>query len=67
MPTYTAGARVSQAQYGPGTVIESDQYHTVIDFDEHGVRKFVTTMVELESTTVAAPVKAKRGVAKKQR
>ena len=59
MARYTVGARVSQDQYGPGTIIESNEHHTVIDFDEHGVRRFVTTMVKLESSTVAAPVKAK--------
>lgn len=66
MSKYKAGARVSQGQYGPGTVIESDQHHTVIDFDDHGVRKFVTMMVELESSTVAAPVKTKRRATRKR-
>ncbi len=60
MPRYSPGKRVSQAQYGPGTVVESNEHHTVIDFDEHGVRRFVTMMVELKSSTVPAPSKAKR-------
>ena len=59
MARYTTGARVSQGQYGPGTIVESNEHHTVIDFDEHGVRRFVTMMVELESSAVAAPTKAK--------
>ena len=59
MARYTTGARVSQGQYGPGTIVESNEHHTVIDFDEHGVRRFVTMMVELESSTVAAPAKTK--------
>ena len=59
MARYTTGARVSQGQYGPGTIVESNEHHTVIDFDKHGVRRFVTMMVELESSTVAAPAKAK--------
>ena len=59
MARYTTGARVSQAQYGPGTIVESNEHHTVIDFDEHGVRRFVTMMVELKSSAVAAPTKAK--------
>lgn len=60
MQKYAAGDRVAQGQYGPGTVIECNERHTVIDFDEHGVRRFVTTMVVLESTTTAAPPKRAR-------
>ena len=60
MPRYSPGKRVSQDQYGPGTVVESNEYHTVIDFDDHGVRRFVTMMVDLKSSTLPAPSKAKR-------
>ena len=60
MPRYTPGKRVSQDQYGPGTIIESNERHTVIDFDDHGVRRFVTMMVELQASAVPAPSKAKR-------
>ena len=66
MAKYTTGTRVSQGEYGPGTIIESNEHHTVIDFDEHGVRRFVTMMVELTSSTVAAPVKAKGRARKKK-
>jgi hypothetical protein len=59
MAKYTTGARVAQGQYGPGTIVESNEHHTVIDFDEHGVRRFVTMMVKLESSAVAAPAKTK--------
>ncbi len=67
MSRYIPETRVSQAQYGCGTVLESDEYHTVIDFDEHGVRRFVTSMVVLMSTTAAAPVKAKRAKGRRPR
>ena len=50
MASYIPGARVAQGNYGPGTVLESNEYHTVIDFDEHGVRRFVTTIVDLKTT-----------------
>ncbi len=55
MRIYAAGARVRQPQYGAGTVTEANERHTVIDFDEHGVRTFVTMMVTLESTNEPAP------------
>ena len=60
MPRYSPGKRVSQDQYGPGTVVESNERHTVIDFDDHGVRRFVTMMVDLKSSKLPAPAKAKR-------
>ena len=60
MPRYSPGERVSQDQYGPGIVIESNERHTLIDFDDHGVHRFVTMMVNLKSSTVPAPSKPKR-------
>jgi len=59
------GARVLQAQYGHGTVTYSNQYHTVIEFDENGKRTFVTDRVELTPSDVAAPVKVKKVTRKK--
>jgi len=55
---YAIGDRVVQAQYGPGTIARVDEHHTVIDFDEHGVRTFATTLVVLQRTTTPAPVRA---------
>ena len=60
MPSYSPGKRVSQDQYGPGTVVESNARHTVIDFDDHGLRRFVTAMVDLKTSKVPAPSSAKR-------
>jgi hypothetical protein len=54
---YAAGDRVSQSQYGHGTVTAANEYHTVIDFDEHGSRTFATRLVRLERSSTAAPVK----------
>ena len=65
MATYVPGKRVLQEQYGSGTILESNEYHTAIDFDDHGVRKFVTGMVELKATSVPAPAKPKRKTRKK--
>ena len=49
------GDRVAHQQYGAGTLTDVNEYHTVIDFDEHGVHKFITSMVMLEPTTIPAP------------
>jgi len=48
VPLYSTGDRVSQPQYGHGTVTAVNQYHTVIDFDEHGSRTFMTLRVQLD-------------------
>ena len=54
---YSAGDRVSQSQYGLGTVMIVNEYHTVINFDEHGSRTFATSLVHLERSATAAPLK----------
>ena len=56
---HSVGDRVSQPQYGHGTVSAVNEYHTRIDFDEHGPRTFMTSRVKLESSNIPAPVKVK--------
>jgi len=65
---YTKGSRVSQSSYGPGTVTSSDERYTVIEFDNHGRRVFMTDMVTLGKTDEPAPnrpAKPKRKAAAK--
>ena len=57
MRTYDVADRVVQAQYGTGTITATNQYHTVIDFDEHGLRTFATPLVQLERSSTVAPAK----------
>jgi hypothetical protein len=65
MAFHAKGDRVTQPQYGPGTVTDVNAQHTVIDFDQHGVRTFVTNLVKLEPTTEARP--APRATAARKR
>ena len=63
MQIHSIGNRVSQTQYGTGTVTFANEYHTRVDFDLHGPRTFVTSRALLTpSDTVAPPkpVKARR-------
>jgi hypothetical protein len=53
----TIGDRVAHDAYGDGTVTRVNEYHTVIDFDAHGVRTFSSPRVVLSPTTTVAPVK----------
>ena len=66
---YSSGDRVAQSQYGHGTVTTANEYHTVIDFDEHGSRTCATPLVQLERSATVAPVKSakprRRAAAKK--
>ena len=54
------GDRVQHEQYGAGTVTLLDVYHTVIDFDGHGVRRFVTNRVVVEPTEDPGPTPSER-------
>ena len=63
MKLYAKGSRVTQSDYGSGTVASSDERYTVIEFDNHGRRTFVTDMVVLGKSDEPAPnkpAKAKR-------
>ena len=60
MKAWTKGDRVVQPTYGPGTLVEVNEHHTVIDFDDHGRRVFSTRLVVLQSTNEPPPAKAPR-------
>ncbi len=58
MRLFGKGDRVMQPQYGPGTIVTTDEQYTVVEFDNHGSRRFITTMVTLEATKEPAPARA---------
>ena len=60
MKAWTKGDRVVQPTYGPGTLVEVNEHHTVIDFDAHGERTFVSPRVVLTDSMVPAPAKPVR-------
>jgi hypothetical protein len=49
--------RVHHEKYGLGVVSEADSEYTVIEFDEHGRKKFVTRLVTLSSSEEPPPRK----------
>ena len=65
----STGDRVAHAQYGDGTVSKVNEYHTVIDFDAHGERTFVSPRVVLTDSNTPPPPKPvrKKAVAKKKK
>ena len=69
MKNWSKGDRVTQPTYGTGTLVEVNEHHTVIDFDEHGRRTFATRLVVLQASSEPAPNRAtpkKRAVKKKK-
>jgi hypothetical protein len=58
--SWTKGDRVVQPTYGPGTLVEVNEHHTVIDFDEHGRKTFASRLVTLQSTSEPAPARTPR-------
>ena len=56
MSSYTAGERVTHSQYGDGTILSVDEYHTKIKFDLHGPRTFISSRVVLAPSNTPAPV-----------
>jgi hypothetical protein len=69
MKNWSKGDRVSQPTYGSGTLVEVNEHHTVIDFDEGGRKTFKTSLVALQASSEPAPHKAatrKRAVKKKK-
>ena len=57
--------RIEHSVFGTGTIVELDQWHTVIAFDEGGTRKFVTSMVKLAPSDTEPPAKPVRKKKKK--
>jgi hypothetical protein len=45
MASYNQGAQVEHQTFGLGTVISHTEERIVIKFDDHGEKKFVTSMV----------------------
>ena len=61
MKRFEVGARVMEPTYGLGSVIAVEDAYTRVQFDEHGVKKFLTSMSKLEPSDEPAPAGA-RGV-----
>ena len=60
MKVLQEGAYIKHFQYGLGVVIESDVERTSIDFDLHGVKKFITSIMVVEPAEGTPPKRLKR-------
>ena len=62
MQVLDAGQTVRHVQYGVGTVTESDSDRTTVEFDDHGMKKFVTSIwsAEVVGEIPGRPTRPKR-------
>jgi hypothetical protein len=60
MKALQKGAYIKHFQYGLGVVTESDSDRTSIDFDLHGAKKFVTTIMIVEMAEGAPPPRRRK-------
>ena len=44
-PAYATGAQVEHSKFGLGSVLSCNDDHVVIKFDDHGEKKFITSIV----------------------
>ncbi len=62
MQILSTGQQIKHQQYGLGIVTESDAERTAIDFNDHGRKLFVTSLMtaELIGDAPVNPVRTKR-------
>lgn len=65
MQALSAGQYIKHFQYGCGVIAESDSNRTTIDFDTHGIKKFVTALMVIEPAEGVPPKRPRAKVAKK--
>jgi hypothetical protein len=63
MKRFEVGARVMEPTYGLGSVVAVEDAYTRIQFDQHGIKKFLTSMSKLEPSDEPVPA-GLRGVGK---
>jgi hypothetical protein len=50
-----AGQYIKHFQYGCGVIVKRDSERTTIDFDEHGLKIFVTSLMTVEPAEGVPP------------
>lgn len=66
-PAFAQGAQVEHGKFGLGSVLNCNDEHIVIKFDEHGEKKFVLSIVlpSLKKSDRTPPVEKRRSSRKK--
>ncbi len=66
-PPFAQGAQVEHGKFGLGSVLSCSDEYIVIKFDDHGEKKFVTSIVvtALKKSDRQPPVEKRRAARKK--
>jgi hypothetical protein len=66
-PAFAQGAQVEHGKFGLGSVLSCNDEYIVIKFDDHGEKKFVTSIVlpSLKKSDRQPPTEKKRATRKK--
>jgi hypothetical protein len=66
-PAFAPGAQIEHSKFGLGSVLNCNEEHIVIKFDEHGEKKFVLSIVmpALKKSDRQPPAEKKRATRKK--
>ena len=67
MKRFEVGSRVVEPTYGLGSVVAVEDAYTRVQFDEHGIKKFLTSMSKLEPSDEPAPAGARGAKTRKKR
>ncbi|MGH9309933.1 MAG: hypothetical protein ACRD1U_11195 [Vicinamibacterales bacterium] len=67
MKRFDVGARVVDPTYGLGSVVAVEDAYTRVQFDEHGMKKFLTSLSKLEPSDEPVPAGARGGKTRKKR
>ncbi len=65
MKALEQGAYIKHFQYGLGVVTESNSDRTCIDFDLHGMKKFVTSIMVVDAAEGIPPKRRRTNKTKK--
>jgi hypothetical protein len=57
MASFPREARVTHRRFGAGVVLDVDARYTIVDFDESGTRKFVTSLLQLDACDLPRPIR----------
>lgn len=60
MKALPEGTYIKHFQYGLGVITESDSDRTSIDFDLHGMKKFITSIMVVELAEGTPPRRTRR-------
>ena len=67
MKRFDVGARVVDPGYGHGIIVAVEDEYVRVQFDEHGVKKFLTRLSRLEPSTEPVPPGSPGGDRKRRR